>query len=126
MNLPTLLIIAVIAVLAGIGVRSMFKRVNQGCCTERDDDHVEMVKVSDKNKAHYPHEAVLDVDGMTCSHCAARVENALNSRDRVWAKIDLSQKTADVRMKTKLEDSTLRKAVNDLGPYTVMKISWIS
>ena len=64
MNLPTLLIIAVIAVLAGIGVRSMFKRVNQGCCTERDDDHVEMVKVSDKNKAHYPHEAVLDVDGM--------------------------------------------------------------
>lgn len=126
MNLPTLIIIAVILAAALTGVKSMVKRVNQGCCTERDDDHLEMVKVSDKNKAHYPHEAVLDVDGMTCSHCAARVENALNSLDGVWAKTDLSRKTADVLMKSELDDSVLRKAVNDLGPYTVMKIRRIS
>ena len=125
MNLATMLIIAALAIVAVLGVRSTLKRVNQGCCGSRDDVKIEAVKVEDRNKSHYPHEAVLSVDGMTCSHCAQRVENALNRLEGVYAKVTLNQGKADVLMKEKLDENSLRAAVNDLGPYTVMHVEWL-
>ena len=125
MNLATMVIIAVLALAVVLGVRSMVKRVNRGCCGDRDEVKIEAVKVEDRNKSHYPYEAVLSVDGMTCSHCARRVENALNRLEGVYAKVMLDQGSADVLMKEKLDENSLRNAVNDLGPYTVMHVEWV-
>ena len=77
--------------------------------------------MADRDKSHYPYTALLGVDGMTCSNCVRRVENALNRLDGVWAEADLGQEMARVRMKRPLEDRVLADAVRDAG-YRVREI----
>ena len=57
----------------------------------------------------------LDIDGMTCSNCSRRVENALNGLDGVWAKVDLGAHKATVRLKQEPDEATLRAAVRGRG-----------
>ena len=68
-----------------------------GCCGSGAVSPVKR-RVADRDETHYPYTAVLTIDGMTCGHCAVRVENALNELNGVWAKVDLGRKTALVRM----------------------------
>ena len=100
--------------------RSYRKKLASGCCGASDES-VKKNKVADKDKSHYPYEKTLVVDGMVCKNCSARVENALNSIDGVWAEADVSSGRVTVRMKREIEDKVLKKAVNDIGAYTVMK-----
>lgn len=66
-------------------------------------------------------EKTLHVDGMTCEHCSARVEEALKSLDNVDSvKVSLFKKKAVVKGEN-LDDSTLKKAVEDSG-YTVTSV----
>ena len=81
----TVLICAVLAVLAVVGVLSYRKRLKSGCCGAADGKAVKKVRVADKNRSHYPYRAVLRIDGMTCENCTRRVENALNTMEGVWA-----------------------------------------
>lgn len=62
------------------------------------------------------------VEGMSCGHCSARVEKALNAIDGVTAKVDLEAKTAFVDVTGNVSDDTLKKAVEDAG-YEVKGIS---
>lgn len=62
------------------------------------------------------------VEGMSCGHCVAHVEKALNAIDGVTAKVDLETKTATVQLSKEVSDETLRKAVEDAG-YEVSSIS---
>ena len=55
------------------------------------------------------------VEGMSCGHCSAHVEKALNSIEGVEAKVDLEAKTAFVQVKEGIADETLKKAVEDAG-----------
>lgn len=55
------------------------------------------------------------VEGMSCGHCSAHVEKALNSIEGVEAKVDLEAKTAYVQVKEGIADETLKKAVEDAG-----------
>ena len=83
-------------------------------------EHRESVeKVKDKNEAHFPYTYTLIVDGMHCSNCARRVENALNSKDGVWATVKLENNTVLVRSKSQLEWAELSKTISDTG-YTVI------
>ena len=59
---------------------------------------------------------VLTIDGMSCGHCSARVEKALNSLPGVKAKVDLASKTASVKGCDNME--LLKKTVTELG-FTV-------
>lgn len=59
------------------------------------------------------------IDGMSCGHCSARVEKALNALEGTKATVDLKKKCAFVE--TELSDETLKHAVEDAG-YTVKKI----
>ena len=63
----------------------------------------------------------MTIDGMTCSNCVRRVENALNQLDGVWAQVDLSSRKAAVRMKQPLPEDTLRDAVRAAG-YIVLSV----
>ena len=65
--------------------------------------------------SHYPYCVQIGIDGMTCNHCKARVENTLNREDGVWAEVDLSQNLATVHMKNNLSELFLRKLVSSAG-----------
>ena len=62
---------------------------------------------------------ILKIEGMSCSHCSARVESALNAIDGVRANVDLKKKRATVE--GDVADDVLVKAVEDAG-YHVKKI----
>lgn len=57
----------------------------------------------------------LHIEGMSCGHCSATVEKALNNLEGVNAKVDLSKKSATVTHPDNLSSDTLAKAVRDAG-----------
>ena len=110
----------ILIVFAAFVIRGYSKKLSSGCCGA-GGDAAKKIKVADKNKSHYPYSAVLTVDGMMCAACETRVENALNVIDGVWAKASSSDGKVSVLMKNPVDIETFRKAVNDLGVYTLMK-----
>jgi copper chaperone CopZ len=64
----------------------------------------------------------LDVNGMSCGHCAASVEKALLAVPGVReARVDLASATAEVEADEGVGDDALRAAVADAG-YAVTDI----
>ena len=62
---------------------------------------------------------VIAIEGMSCAHCQARVEKALNAIPGVQAKVDLKKKNATVDLKGDVRDETLMDAVNQAGYQAV-------
>ena len=60
----------------------------------------------------------LTVEGMSCGHCSARVEKALNAIEGVSAKVDLEAKAASVTYPDTVTVDALKAAVTDAG-YSV-------
>lgn len=65
---------------------------------------------------------IIEIDGMSCGHCQARVEKVLNEIDGVEAKVDLKKKRAVVNLKKEVSDQILTTAVTEAG-YEVVSIS---
>lgn len=61
----------------------------------------------------------LTVEGMSCGHCSARVEKALNAIEGVSAKVDLDAKAASVTYPDTVTIDALKAAVTDAG-YSVI------
>lgn len=118
----TICIIAIIAFTYFV-IKSYLKKLKSGCCGSGSSERTNKIKISDRNKAHYPYTSVLTIDGMVCGSCASKIENALNVLDGVWAAADVNTKEVTVRMKQPIDEKLLRETVNNLGPYTVMKIT---
>ena len=66
-----------------------------------------------KGKGDTGMKKTLMIEGMSCAHCSARVENALNAIEGVQAKVELKKKRAIVE--TDVADDVLVKAVEDAG-----------
>ncbi|WFR59735.1 copper ion binding protein [Anaerocolumna sp. AGMB13025] len=64
---------------------------------------------------------ILKIEGMTCSHCQARVEKALNGISGVNAKVDLKKKAAVVSFDSDVSDAVFKDAVTEAG-YEVVSI----
>lgn len=64
---------------------------------------------------------LLIIEGMSCGHCSARVEKALNAIEGVNAKVDLKAKTASVELSGEIGDDVLKAAVEDAG-YEVVSV----
>lgn len=62
------------------------------------------------------------IEGMSCMHCSARVEKALNAIDGVKAVVNLEEKTATITLSADVSDEVLTKAVTDAG-YEVVSVS---
>ncbi|WP_138294291.1 MULTISPECIES: heavy metal translocating P-type ATPase [unclassified Clostridium] len=75
-----------------------------------------------KNKEEEKMTKVLKVAGMSCMHCSARVEKALNALEGVQAKVDLEKGEATVTLSGEVEDAALKAAVEDAG-YEVTGIA---
>lgn len=79
-------------------------------------------RVSEKRKqGGNKMQKTLIIEGMVCSHCAGRVERALNALPGVRAHVDLSRKAAMVESAGPVEEEALKKAVRDAG-YEVVAV----
>lgn len=112
--MANVIIILILVLICIYAVRSYTKRLASGCCGAGGDAE-KKIKVKDKNPDNYAHCVTLDIDGMTCGHCQTRVENALNAREGVWAKVDLEARNARVRMKQAVPEDELRRIVSKAG-----------
>ena len=63
----------------------------------------------------------LVIEGMSCSHCSGRVEQALNAIAGVEATVDLDKKTAFVTLSSDVAEDTLQNAVEEAG-YEVVSM----
>lgn len=93
-------------------------RKGGGCCPEHET--VARKAPADRNGSRYPFRVKLKIGGMTCDNCAARVANALNGLDGVWARISYETKTGDVRCREKPDEKQIRRTVSQAG-YVVME-----
>lgn len=114
--MSTLIICAILAAICYFGLRSTIKRAKSGCCGGGGDE-VKKIKVADKDISHYPYSCDLEVEGMTCGNCKKRVENALNSRDGIFASVDLDKKLAVIRMKEQIPGDELKELVRKAGYF---------
>ena len=64
---------------------------------------------------------IMTIEGMSCGHCSARVEKALNALAGVSAVVDLEKKQATVTLEQSYADDVLKQAVEEQG-YTVTAI----
>lgn len=65
---------------------------------------------------------IIEINGMSCGHCQARVEKALNEIDGVAAKVELKKNRAVVSLTKEVSDQTLKDAVMEAG-YEVVSVS---
>lgn len=119
----TIIVLLVLAIIVVCAILSIRKRIKYGsACCGTHDAAPKKIKVKDKNKAHYPYTYTLTVDGMHCSNCARRVENALNSKEGVWAKVNLENKSVLVRSKSELKGEDFSTLITKAG-YTLIDFS---
>ena len=117
--MATYLILAAVVLICAYAVYSYIRKLRVGGEREAAPKRV---KVRDRDKRHYPYVLEVTVDGMVCANCARRVENALNSLDGVWARVeDVGSGRATVRTKSAPDEAALRSAVRQAG-YTVMSV----
>ena len=121
MNILNIIIVLIVAVIVVFGSISYIKKLKKGgdCCPEHEEA-TKSVKVKDRDKSHYPYEAKLAIDGMSCNNCVRNVENALNALDGTWATVSLEDNMATVLLKNPPDIEKLSKAVADAG-YMVLK-----
>jgi len=67
-------------------------------------------------------EKTLQIKGMSCGHCSARVEKVLNAIDGVEAKVDLESNSAKLILSKDVSDETIKTAVDNIG-YEVTEVS---
>lgn len=121
MNIVNIIIVLIVAAIVVFGSINYIKKLKKGgdCCPEHEEA-TKSVKVKDRDKSHYPYEAKLAIDGMSCNNCVRNVENALNALDGTWATVSLEDNMATVLLKNPPDIEKLSKAVDDAG-YMVLK-----
>ncbi len=58
---------------------------------------------------------IIKIEGMSCGHCQAKVESALNAISGVEAKVDLKKKAATVSLTSDINDSVFKNAITGAG-----------
>ena len=121
MNIVNIIIVLIVAAIVVFGSINYIKKLKKGgdCCPEHEEA-TKSIKVKDRDKSHYPYEAKLAIDGMSCNNCVRNVENALNALDGTWATVSLEDNMATVLLKNPPDIEKLSKAVADAG-YIVLK-----
>lgn len=110
----TVVICVVLGLVCVLGVRSYLKKLKSGCCGSGGDE-VKRVRPLDRNVNHYPYVKVVQIDGMHCQNCAKRIENAFNTQDGFFAKVNLAKQRAIVRSKREVPDRELKQVVRNVG-----------
>lgn len=113
--MSTMLIGLCLFIMVVCSLRLSAVRLAAGCCGGSGQPYIPKVKVPDRNRSHYPYHTVLKVSGMVSGNSAVCVENALNSIEGIWAKVNLLSEKVSVYMKQEVDEAALRIALKDAG-----------
>lgn len=75
-----------------------------------------------ENEGVFLMKKTIKIDGMSCSHCTGRVEQALNAIDGVSVQVSLEDKAAYVTLSKDVPDEVLAQAITAAG-YTVVSVA---
>lgn len=117
--MENIIIAAIVIVLIVLGVvkgRGHFKGQG-GCCGGGAP-----VKVPKKKLGAIIGTKTVRVEDMTCDHCKARVEMAVNAIDGAAGKVNLMAGTCVVSMEREVSDDEIRAAIEGIG-YGVISVS---
>ena len=118
--MATGIICIAIGMICILGVKSYIKKLAHGCCGG-STDKVKREKPEDADISHYPFCYELEIDGMTCKNCAARIENAFNSTGSYYAVVNLGRRTGTIRARMETPETELRRIVAKCG-YSVVEV----
>lgn len=116
--MDNLIIIAILAVLIFVGVRSAIKHFKgeSSCCGGGST-----VKTKKKKLQNIIGKKTAVVEGMTCENCKNRVERLLNEMDGVAAVVNLKKKTVSISLEKEVGEEQIRAAIEKAG-YEVVEI----
>ena len=77
------------------------------------------------SKSSEEHEYVLEVEGLKCEHCSARIVSVLNKLEGVEASADVAAKTVTVRTKKELDAEFIKETVAKIGDFAVNAVNKI-
>ena len=89
---------------------------------QTQDKNIDTEEQNDEEKGDNTMEKKIMIEGMSCGHCVANVEKALNAIDGVSASVDLESNSATVTLTKEVSDDTLKNAIREAG-YTVTGIA---
>ena len=109
------IIIAIIVVIAVIGVRSSIRHFKGqgGCCGGSD------YKPRRKKLPHVKYQKTFYVEGMHCEHCKNRVEEAVGDIKGVAGKVNLKQALLTVSYAEDVADDVIKARVERAGYHVV-------
>lgn len=71
---------------------------------------------------HKNKKMLIKIEGMSCVHCAKKVEETLQSIENITkAKVNLKEKTATIHFKETIDKNEIQKKIKNLD-YTVKEI----
>ncbi len=121
----TIIILIILAFVIYVALHASKERFQSGCCGGCGDggcgSNLSIKKLKNSTGKVISKKKMV-IEGMTCSHCSATVENAIGSIAGASAKVDLDKKEAVIKLRKVVADEALRKAVQDAG-YSVVEIS---
>ncbi len=89
---------------------------------QTEDENINFKEQKNDEKGDNTMEKKIMIEGMSCGHCVANVEKALNAIDGVSASVDLESNSATVTLTKEVADDTLKNAITEAG-YTVTGIA---
>ncbi|MBQ8402598.1 MAG: heavy-metal-associated domain-containing protein [Clostridia bacterium] len=109
-----IIIIAIIIVIAAIGIRSAIRhfRGQGGCCGGGD------YRPRKKKLKNILYTKTFTVTGMHCDHCRNRVEEVVNDMEGVAGKVDLKKGELTVSYAVPIDDERIAAGIEKAG-YTV-------
>lgn len=121
MNLSTVLLFALLAVICVFSIISYRKKLQSGCCGT-DAGAPKKATVSDTDASHYPYTQTLRVEQMHCKNCVKTIENTLNAQSGIWSTANLTDHTVLIRAKSPIatqEMLSLLQAAGYGGAYAL-------
>lgn len=121
MNMSTIIVIAVLAVIAFFAIRSSLKHFKGqgGCCGGGDSIPTKAEAKTLENQAIG--KKVIRIEGMHCENCKNAVERQINRIDGAACQVDLKKKEAVVLFDRELSDNLLRFTIESMD-YKVLDI----
>lgn len=113
-TVSTVIVCLIIIVIAFFSIISYIKKLSNGCCAS-SVDKVERIKPMNRRKGSYPYSKIVEIGGMSCKNCAIKVENAFNSLDGYYAKVDIKGNKVLILMMRPTDDDTIREIVKKSG-----------
>ena len=109
------IIIAIIAVIAVIGLRSAIRHFKgqSGCCGGSDD------QPRRKKLYHVQYQKTFRVEGMHCEHCKNRVEESVGDIKGVAGKVNLKQGLLTVSYAEDVADDVIKARIERAGYHVV-------